>query len=226
MKGTPLFRVLAFATVASAFLFSTRPALATNEHGFTVASIDDTVRVNSDGSLDTKRIVELTVTNNSTDNYTDKIKDFTLDSVSITYLDGNPHDVVTGVTFDDDTLNYDNNHGANNCYKGDVLNPGDFCDVAVKLQFTGVAPVPHGLNGSNLSYGEDSIEISVNADATRAEVGVETPALDPPVSGDVTFDVRVKYDGPDATPEPGSFILLGTGMLGLAGMVRRKLGRG
>jgi hypothetical protein len=224
MHGRPLFRVLALATLATAFLFSTRPALATNEHGFTVASIDDTVRVNSDGSLDTKRIVELTVTNTS-DDYRDKITSFTLND--ITYLDGNRGDEIISVSFDDDTKQYDKNHaGATNCYVNESLNPGGVCNLELTLQFTGVAPILGGSDGAKLSYGKDSIEISVNADATRAEVGVETPALDPPVSGDVTFNARVNYDGPDATPEPSSLLLLSTGMLGLAGAVRRKLSRG
>jgi hypothetical protein len=216
-----LFRVLALAAVASAFIFVTRPASA-DSTGFAVTRVKDNIQVKSDGSAaSTREIENVTVANNG--DYADKITSFTLDG--ITYLDGNPDDKVIGVSFDDDTKQYDKNHaGATNCYVNEPLNPGGVCNLELTLQFSGVAPVPGGSNGTDLSYGEDAIKVTVNAQAT--EIEVEEVAGDPPVKGSAIFNAHVDYDGPDATPEPSSLLFLGTGMLGLAGVVRRKLGRG
>jgi hypothetical protein len=91
------------------------------------------------------------------------------------------------------------------------------CTLELQLSVSGVAPEKGtGVAGADKDYGDNLINVEVDS--------INPKSLDPDV--DAKFVAQVDYDDPVATPEPSSLLLLGTGILGLAGVVRRKFGRG
>jgi PEP-CTERM motif len=94
------------------------------------------------------------------------------------------------------------------------MTAGSFCYVAVELQVD-------LLSGATLltdsKYAAAFTVTTEGAPLGMGDSDIITP--DSNSSGSETYDVTV-------TPEPGSLTLLGTGMLGLAGLIRRKLQRG
>jgi len=67
----------------------------------------------------------------------------------------------------------------------------------------------------NLSFVAGSTSSTVLFTVTGTNLG----SLDPLIAG---VDLEAGTSGTSATPEPSSFVLLGSGLLGLAGAVRRK----
>ena len=78
--------------------------------------------------------------------------------------------------------------------------------------------------------GPDTYFTNISLDSTMGTVNFVTPLA--PDGGTTYFSLEEAFDatnpptpGPSTTPEPGSLVLLGTGVLGFAGVVRRRLGR-
>jgi hypothetical protein len=190
---------LAFAGLASAAFFAAQPASA-SIIPFTVTYLNSPRNAYSFNSpVDLTRQVE--ITNDNTVPVTISTISAVVGEENVT---GNPNDYVSNVS-----LAYDVPENGNDfCYDGRSLAVGASCYVDMVLTLVGVPNVLH----PNY-YGESEIVFTVDSS--------NHPNAD--VKND-SFDVDV-YD-PSATPEPGNLLLLGTGMLGLAGVVRRKLGRG
>lgn len=91
---------------------------------------------------------------------------------------------------------------------------------------TGNATDTTGYGGPNAYF------TGISADTTMGTVNFLTPIA--PNGGTGYFSLEESFDastpptvggGGAATPEPGSLVLLGTGVLGFAGVIRRRLGR-
>jgi hypothetical protein len=212
MKGTLLFRAAALAGLASAALFLAQSASADtiDVHHYTTPIVISS----SAGTVD---IVNVYVENKS--DHVDTITSIGGGTNELTWTNdgGNPYDVVDSVTIIPDTLTSDG------CSVGEQLAAdGGTCDIEMAITVSGQPKVKHATDGTEDLYGDNEVYIEV--DATYVGGTVNKPKT-LPVSGTATFNARVDYDGPVATPEPGSLLLLGTGMLGLAGVVRRRLRR-
>jgi hypothetical protein len=73
--------------------------------------------------------------------------------------------------------------------------------------------------GSAFGYGASWDESDGPSSAYNGDVGSISQFYGNGASGSETFEIL----GTSATPEPSSFLLLGSGLLGLAGLVKRKL---
>lgn len=193
------FKATATAAVVAAFLFAIQTASAL-PLTYTDASNPLVVKSNQ-GTI---HVTEFTITNPNT---------FTVNITSIgnpvvaTHNNagkgapGNPHDIVTSAVLYNDVL------GSGNCYVGDLLLAGSSCTIELALEVAGVAP--HGTGNNAATYGDNKISVLVTSNH-----GGSNPSVT------AQFVTEVDY-----APEPGSLVLLGTGMLGLAGLLRKKLGR-
>jgi hypothetical protein len=205
MKGTLLFRAAALTGLASAAFFLAQSASADTisvSDAATIPSVPLTVSTSSTGSV----VVEDFTVTNTTTTKTTKNNSHSVDIDSIDATIGahsdNPLDFVTSVT---DT--------GGTCVAGTTnLLEGQSCTIDLTIDYTAGAPDKghHNPFGSN--------EITLEVDGTNPQGAVGNKADDTQ-----KFKVTADYVAP--TPEPGSLLLLGTGMLGLAGVVRRKLRR-
>lgn len=228
MHGRPLFRILALAILATAFFSSTRSAFADKLES--IPAPNPYVVGSSAGSAP----YILTISNPN---------GYAVDITSITIAvktgnndgngdPGNAGDIVSSVVpvggSCDPGGSYvtdgDGSFVPNGTY-GNI--PGDkkgeqSCTLDLQLSVFGIPPVKgKGVAGANKDYGDNLIKIDVGwLNAKNLDVAGVDPDLN------IKFVTEVNYDGPASTPEPSSLLLLGTGMLGLAGMVRRRLGRG
>jgi hypothetical protein len=84
------------------------------------------------------------------------------------------------------------------------LDNGDFLDISGTgiLTLTGYAPT----------------EATFSFDSTDSSSSYGT-------TGSSTFGIDITATGVSATPEPSSLLLFGSGLLGFAGMLRRKLAK-
>lgn len=96
------------------------------------------------------------------------------------------------------------------CANVGVLHAANPCSLAFSFTDTNLG-VPYLMSDVNLL---GLLSADVNANVLNIEVGGASIG-----GGSATFGF-----GPAPTPEPGSLALLGTGVLGIAGVVRRKFG--
>ena len=114
---------------------------------------------------------------------------------------GNPNDIVTSAALYDDVIG--NNVG--NCYVTEILDSGSDCTIELALEVFGVAP--RGSGNRLADYGDNRITVLVTS------VRHNNSAITPQVNAKFVTEV-------DYAPEPGSLILFGTGILGIAGLIR------
>ena len=211
MKNSLLLRCVVIAVAAAAALCVTQTASAT---GLTVTAIATPVDIYS--GTTTLEVVSVENPNDfgvEIESITGDVEyngtysaDIPGTNYSVISGHGNPGDVIDSAAFDTAPV------GA--CTVGEVLTRSgtshDSCDVYLTLTASVTAPtVAHPA-----TYSVNPVVIGVVAGYTEDDG-------DPTVSGYGSFRVDVVD-----TPEPGSLVLLGTGMLGLAGVLRRKLCKG
>jgi hypothetical protein len=197
------------AGISTAFLFAAQFALANSLS--TVSNEGSPIVIMSDvGTVD---VTDILVTNNTGS----PIEIVGFGPGQANHYEGNPGDVVTEVSTFDDVVG----NGVGNCYVGRPLtNNNKSCTVELALTVSGEAPT----SSHPAAVGVSIIDITIGAVSLGEVAELEGEDSDSNLlTGTGQFAVEVDYA---ATPEPGSLLLLGTGMLGLAGVVRRKLSRG
>ena len=202
MKGTLHFRTVALATVATAAFFAAQIASAT-----TIAALQVTDPHSGQLDLDSN-IGTITIDNVIIKNPNTELVTFTNLSANAAPDTGSTQKEEAGASLIADNSGVDPACGA-------TLAGGASCEVDLVLTVT-------RNTGASASLGDNATTITADADETASPF---THLTDKTTS---SFDTQVKNDGPvpSPAPEPSSLLLLGTGMLGLAGVLRRQLGRG
>jgi hypothetical protein len=197
MKNSLLYKGTMLFCVISAFLFATQFASASTIQITAPAGFTSPLVVGSEeGSI---TIDDFLVTNITTTKPT-KTNLYAVDITSITATIGthadNPLDYVTSVTVSGGT-----------CVAGTtVLAETDACTIDLTLDFVGGPPY----KGHENPYGSNQIHLFVDSYNPTGTAGNKADDT-------LTFKTIV-----DFTPEPGSLLLLGSGLLGLAGVMWRK----
>jgi hypothetical protein len=192
-------KFISTATVAVALLLDGRSGLA---DPLTATNLNTPVITQYPADGGSVIAIPIELTNNNTFG----VEILSLGNLSYSYDEGNPGDAVTGVSFDNDVSG--NSNG--NCYVDETLKKkGGSCTLELLITVTGVAPT---------KTHPDDLGVSMVTDALIVDTGGSDFGGVQHVGAD--FGVEVQD-----TPEPGSLILLGTGILGLAGVMRRKVSR-
>ena len=206
MNGTLLFRTVVLASLASAALFVAQSASASK------ISVTDPAGFSSPVTVTTWDTGSITIDGFEVTNTTDPANETSKNNQSVNIdaddifvswgdHDNNPNDKVTGVTVSGGSCDVASSTPLN-------VTVGNFCTIDLTIDY--VAGPPY--KGHPNPFGSNQIVLTV--DATNAYNGN---------AADDTLKFRTRVDY--VTPEPGSLLLFGTGMLGLAGLVRRKLSR-
>lgn len=204
MRISRLLRAAAVAGVA-AMAFVANPAALATALTYTV-TVDPFVVGSDAGTVD---VTNITITNPNT--YAVEITSITPSFIAHNDLGGgkpgNANDKVTAANLYDDAAGF-----GSNCFVSEILSSsGGSCTVELALTVTGAPPTSKTGDNSD-TFGMNQIKTVVNSE----EVGHTSTT--PSVTAEFLTQV-------DLAPEPGSLVLLGSGMLGLAGIVRRKMRR-
>ena len=218
MTDSRLYKGVLLVGVIFVFLFAAQTASAsaltyTNNLGnpFVIASDAGTVYV-TDITIKNSNSYSVTITNIGG---VPSSPDHTIPTVT-THDDaggghpGNADDIVTSAIFYNDIVG----NSAGNCYVTDGVTPGlalaqgESCTVELALTVTG-APPSRTTGNYSLDWGMNLIRVDVDS------LYPGHPNNTPSVTSKLLVEV-------DYAPEPGSLILLGSGLLGLAGVMWRK----
>ncbi len=213
MTDSRLFKgAMLFCTVI-AFLLATRTASAS---ALTYADIANPFVTASDAG--NVYLADITLTGAYSTTTKGVTTDYSLDISTITPtftphndngggVPGNANDVVLSAVLYNDV----SGNTAGNCYVGEVLGYDQSCTIELLLTVTGAPPSKPTGNYSD-NFGMNLIKVVVDSNANNKAGTAENVTAE--------FLTQVDY-----APEPSSLLLLGSGMLGLAGVLRRKFSR-
>jgi len=80
------------------------------------------------------------------------------------------------------------------------------------------------ITANQIISGTLSANVNLSAGPHTLEIDVTRRFASQPQNTPYQYVTGVDVEGPSSVPEPGSLVLMGSGVLGLAGMLRRKLG--
>jgi hypothetical protein len=208
-------RILAITIPAAAILFANQSASAATLTALQVTDPKPAGAITLDSDIGTVTINDVVITNKN--------------NVAVTFTD-----LSAGATPDTSptqgeqagaSLIPDNSGVDPTC--GTILAAGSSCEVDLVLTVTRNTGKSGSTNDNATTITADAIiNASINLGTVKnPDIIAAGTAL--PNETTSSFDTEVHNDGPvPTTPEPSGLILLGTGMLGMAGMVWRKVGRG